>query len=94
MILQSVSVLYVFGFTTFAIIEPFKLPEWIQYGAFGLCCFMVLHLMWQMNNLVKAIVSKDEKFIELLKEDIESRNRLSELLSDRQCVARDHRIKQ
>ena len=70
------------------------LPEWMQYGSFGLCCVLVLYLMYQINELSKIIRQKDDAYIELLQKDIESRNRLSQLLEDRQCIAGDQRIKQ
>ena len=68
------------------------IPDWMQYGSFGLCCVLVIYLMYQLDKMGKVIGKKDDKFIELMKEDIESRNRLSQALEDRPCLAHDQRV--
>jgi hypothetical protein len=69
------------------------MPDWIQYGAFGLCCVMVMYLLYYINKMGEVIREKDQKYIELLEKDIRSRDRLSEALEDKPCLQGDQRLK-
>ena len=63
----------------------------LQYGALGLCGLMVCFLISHIKAQAKVIEKKDNKLIELLEKDIESRNNLSECLKDRPCLSNDSR---
>ena len=70
------------------------IPDWMQYGSFGLCCVMVVYLIYQIHDMGKIVREKDNKYIDLLEKEIKSRDKLSELLEDRPCITGDQRIKQ
>lgn len=89
--LAEISVMTVFMYTGILSTATPQFPDWLQYGAFGLCCVMVLYLLWYVKEMGKVIREKDKKYIELLERDIESRNRLTQMLKDRPCVHHDHR---
>lgn len=75
-------------------------PQWLfQFGALGLCAFMVFQNYNQQNRLTKVIDRKDGEIGTLVDrlEEISSRQaeglaRLAQALEDRPCVAGDQRI--
>lgn len=72
---------------------------WVQYGALGLCGFMVMFLINHIKAQAKVIEKKDDEIKEnnkelrrLLKDDISAKNRLAEALEDRPCICGDSRV--
>ena len=80
-----------FGITSLAVAEPPLFPEWLQYGAFGLCCVLVIYLMRSMNKLGEVIRDKDREYVNLMRDNITYQKQLAQLLGDRPCINRDHR---
>lgn len=91
--MAEISTTGVFSIAAVSNIEPGPFPDWLQYGAFGLCCLMVLYLLWYLTEMGKIIREKDKNFIDLLEKDIKSRTRLTQALEDRPCLQDDQRLK-
>jgi len=90
----TLATMSLFGITGVATISDAMFPGWMQYGAFGLCCVLVVYLMYQVNKMGDIIGQKDKEYIELIKQDIKSRERLTEVLQDRPCIHNDQRVRQ
>ena len=79
---------------------PASLPSWaLQFGALGLCGFMIWQNSLRSKSLIKVIDSQQEKMevknqrIEKLIDDhTKSNNRLAEALEHRPCLANDRAI--
>jgi hypothetical protein len=77
--------------------------EFVQYGALGLLGIVVLFLCKHLSSLteqhtlerkelVVALAKRESDFIDMIKQDVVSRDRLSEALEDRPCLLGDQRI--
>lgn len=77
--------------------------NYVEYGALGLCFIMTMFLCrylvrkdeihkCERNDLVKSISKRDEELINLTRQNINSQNRLAEMLGDRPCLMKDKRI--
>lgn len=58
----------------------------VQYGALGLCAIMVMFMIKHICDLTSKLDAKNTQIIEMLKTDIEAKNRLAQCLEDRPCV--------
>jgi len=75
-----------------AIDETAKAPE-IEYGALGLCAVIVLFLCRHIGQLSTELKETRTENSELLKDNNRAMNRIAEMLFDRPCLMKDHRIK-
>lgn len=77
------------------------IEQLIQFGALGLCGYMVLMNYRDRDRMLKVLDKRDE----YIREEIEARaqlmdklttamNRISETLEDRPCILGDSRINQ
>jgi hypothetical protein len=71
----------------------------LQFGALGLCAYMVWRLHAHQRELLEVIRRKDalldrrgEELSALAKQNIAACYRLADLLEDRPCLRKDHRI--
>jgi len=67
-------------------------PDYLQYGALGLCAIVVIFLCGFIKQLIDKLDRKDKVMGELYQKNTEAYNRLANLLSDRPCLQKDHRI--
>lgn len=76
------------------------IPQWmLQFGALGLCSFMVLQNYNQQRALSGVIERKDREIASLVNrletitlQNAKAMNRLAQALEDRPCLASDQRI--
>lgn len=77
--------------------------DYVQYGALGLLAIVVIFLCKHLQKitdqhtserkeLVLALAKREADFIEMIRQDVKSRDRLSEALEDRPCLIGDQRI--
>jgi len=88
-----------------------SLPAWaLQFGALGLCGYMVWRLHAQQQGLIDshkveqdeliAVIRKKDALLDrrteelaaLSRQNIAAYHRLADLLEDRPCLQKDHRI--
>lgn len=72
----------------------------LQFGALGLCGYMVWRLHVHQQDLLEVIRKKDalldrrgEELSALARQNIAACHRLGDLLEDRPCLGKDHRMK-
>ena len=66
---------------------------YLDYGALGLCAFMVAWMCWHNSQLAASNDRKDKILGELNAKNTAAYNRLANLLEDRPCLFKDNRIK-
>jgi hypothetical protein len=104
----SIGVISVLGLTAYA---GGSLPGWcLQFGALGLCGYMVWRLHAQQQELIESRTAEHEELIAVIRkkdalldrrteelaalsrQNIAAYHRLADLLEDRPCLQKDHRI--
>lgn len=67
-------------------------PPYLQYGALGLCAFLVACLVKYLFHQSDLLTKQNEKLADLTKNNTEAYNRLANMLEDRPCLKKDSRI--
>lgn len=85
-----------FGITAFMTMlsETGVKPDFLQYGALGLCAIIVIFLCHHITQLTNKLDRKDQVLGEMFQKNIIANERLTEALGDRPCLKNDHRIEQ
>lgn len=68
-------------------------PDFLQYGALGLCAIIVIFLCGFIRQLIDKLDRKDKVMGELYEANTRAYNRFADVLEDRPCLAKDKRIK-
>jgi len=68
-------------------------PDYLQYGALGLCAVVVMFLCGFIKQLIDKLDRKDQVMGEQFEKNTKAYDRLADLLEDRPCLLKDKRIK-
>ena len=64
-------------------------PEWLEYGALGLCGLMILCNFWERKTLVEELHRERERAEVLSKATIGTLNRFCRVMESRPCLHGD-----